>query len=31
VEVESVQEFAGRMEELGVLRWWRRAMGFDSD
>jgi len=30
-EVESVQEFAGKMEGLGVLGWWRRAMGFESD
>lgn len=29
-EVESVKEFAAFMEELGVLSWWRKAMGYDS-
>lgn len=28
-EVESVKDFAAKMEELGVLDWWREAMGYD--
>ncbi|KAF2199371.1 hypothetical protein GQ43DRAFT_398919, partial [Delitschia confertaspora ATCC 74209] len=27
-ELESVKEFGGRMEELGVWEWWRRGMGY---
>lgn len=27
-EADSVAGFAARMEERGVLRWWRRAMGY---
>lgn len=27
-EADSVAAFAARMEERGVLRWWRRAMGY---
>jgi hypothetical protein len=28
-EVESVKDFAAKMEELGVLSWWKEAMGYD--
>jgi hypothetical protein len=29
-EVESIKEFSAMMEKLGVLVWWRRAMGYGS-
>jgi len=29
-ELDTVQEFAGKMQHLGVLQWWRRAMGFEN-
>lgn len=27
-EVDSVKEFSSKMEERGVLSWWRQAMGY---
>jgi hypothetical protein len=29
-EVGSVKDFAARMEEKGIIEWWRRAMGYVS-
>jgi hypothetical protein len=29
-EVESIKEFSIVMEKLGVLMWWKRAMGYGS-
>jgi hypothetical protein len=28
-ELGSVKEFGAKMEELGQLQWWRKAMGYD--
>ena len=30
-EVGSVKDFGARMEEKGVLEWWRRAIGYVSE
>jgi hypothetical protein len=30
-EVGSVKEFGVRMEEKGIGKWWRRAMGYVSE
>lgn len=30
-EVESVKEFGAKMEEKGILEWWRKAMGYVSN
>lgn len=29
-EVDSVKQFGAKMEEKGVLPWWRKAMGYTS-
>jgi hypothetical protein len=28
-EIESVKEFGRRMEERGLLQWWRKGMGYN--
>lgn len=28
-ETDSVKDFGVRMEQRGVLSWWRRAMGYE--
>ena len=30
-EIESVKEFGGRMERIGLWEWWRRGMGYLND
>ena len=30
-EVETVKEFGAKMQEKGILDWWRRAMGYVSE
>ena len=30
-EVETVKQFAAEMERKGLLKWWRKAMGFQAD
>jgi hypothetical protein len=30
-EADSVKEFGARMEDMGVLEWWRKGMGYVGD
>ncbi|KXT14471.1 hypothetical protein AC579_4797 [Pseudocercospora musae] len=30
-EIDSVKDMAIRMEDLGVLHWWRKGMGFSGN
>jgi hypothetical protein len=30
-EVDTVKEFSARMEQKGILDWWRKAMGYVSE
>jgi hypothetical protein len=30
-EVDTVKEFGARMEQKGILDWWRKAMGYVSE
>jgi len=30
-EVDTVKEFSARMEQKGILDWWRKAMGYISE
>lgn len=29
-EVETVKEMAMRMDQAGLMNWWRKGMGFDN-
>ncbi|KAF7194246.1 hypothetical protein HII31_04483 [Pseudocercospora fuligena] len=30
-EIDSVKDMATRMEDLGVLNWWRKGMGYSGN